>query len=405
MSELWQVVAISAGIVAWALVSRRLDKTSITLPMIFVGLGYALGESGTGLLDLRINNALLQGFAEITLVLVLFTDAAGVRLGSLRKNAAIPARMLFIGMPLTIALGTAVAQWVSPQAPIVLALLTAAILTPTDAALAQSILSSPKVPPQLRQAINVESGLNDGLAAPVIILAAILTAQITGTNFDDAPKHLSEFIALQLCLGPLLGIVTGYSLARLLDWAIARDYVSAPGRGIAVLAGAVLCFSGAELVGGNGFIAAFVGGLTLGNTLKSEHEFIVEFMESEGQILTMLTFIIFGAVLMPVGLAHATWKTAALAICFLSFVRMLPIWISLWGTGLPQSHKLTLGWFGPRGLASILFALLIEDQFNLPGFDEVLACVVLTVLFSIVLHGASAEPISAWLGRQQRPSR
>lgn len=398
MEEHLQIVVISAGIIAYALISRRLERSLLTLPMLFVGFGYLLGEAGSGVLDQRIGGELLHVFAEFTLVLVLFTDAASVRFAQLRHNLAVPARMLLIGMPLTIALGTALAQWVSPEAPLVLALLVAAILTPTDAALGQAILSSPKVPQSIRQAINVESGLNDGLAVPVIILAAILSAQVTGTGFEGAPDDLYRFVALQLLFGPLVGIAVGYALARLLDMAIGRGWASETGRGIAVLAGALLCFAFAELLGGNGFIAAFLGGLTLGNTLKAEREFIVEFMESEGQILTMLSFTIFGAVLMPVGLEHANWKTVVLAICFLSVVRMLPIWLSLLGTGLPNSHKLSLGWFGPRGLASILFALLISEQFNLPGFDEVLACVVLTVLLSIVLHGASATPIANRFG-------
>jgi sodium/hydrogen antiporter len=403
MNEHLQIVMVCAGIVAWALISRRMATTPLTLPMLFVGFGYALGASGFDLLDARINSSLLHGFAEITLVLVLFTDAAGVHLRSLKHRAAIPARMLLIGMPLTIALGTVVAHWVSPDAPLILAVLVAALLTPTDAALTQSVLSSDKMPSRIRQAINVESGLNDGLAVPVIILAAILSAQVTGTSFEGAPDNLYRFVALQLTLGPLIGIAVGYLLARLLDLAIARGDVTDSARGIAVLAGALSCFALSEWLGGNGFIAAFVGGLTLGNTLKADRTFIFEFMESEGQILTLLTFIIFGAVLLPAGLEHVNWHTWVLALSFLTFVRMLPIWASLAGTGLATSEKLALGWFGPRGLASILFVLLIDEQFNLPGFDAILAGVVLTVLLSIVFHGASAAPIANWFGRRPRP--
>ncbi len=400
-----QIVLVCVGIVAWALVSRRLGQTSVTLPMLFVGFGFALGDGGFDLLDARISNALLHGFAEITLVLVLFTDAARVHLRSLRHRAAIPARMLLIGMPLTVGLGALVAHWVSPDAPVMLAVLLAALLTPTDAALAQAVLSSDALPARVRQAINVESGLNDGLAVPVIVLAAIVSAQVTQTSVHGAPDNLYRFVALQLTLGPLIGVAVGYLLARLLDLAIARRCVTDSARGIAVLAGALICFALSEWLGGNGFIAAFVGGLTLGNTLKADRTFIFEFMESEGQILTLLTFIMFGAVLIPAGLEHAGWQTWVLAFSFLTFVRMLPIWASLAGTGLPTAEKLALGWFGPRGLASMLFVLLIEEQFNLPGFDRILACVVLTVLLSIVLHGASAAPIARWFGRRHAQLR
>lgn len=192
-----QIVLVCVGIVAWALVSRRLGQTSVTLPMLFVGFGFALGDGGFDLLDARISNALLHGFAEITLVLVLFTDAARVHLRSLRHRAAIPARMLLIGMPLTVGLGALVAHWVSPDAPVMLAVLLAALLTPTDAALAQAVLSSDALPARVRQAINVESGLNDGLAVPVIVLAAIVSAQVTQTSVHGAPDNLYRFVALR----------------------------------------------------------------------------------------------------------------------------------------------------------------------------------------------------------------
>lgn len=400
MNEHIQIILICVGILTWALISRRLQTSLFTLPMLFTAFGYALGSAGFGALDMRIDGGVLQIFAELTLVLLLFTDAAGVRLRQLQHEIATPARMLLIGMPLTMLLGSLVALWVTPEAPWVVALLAAAILTPTDAALGQAFINSERVPTQLREAINVESGLNDGLAVPVIMTAAILAAQATGTGFHGAPDNLYRFIAQQLIFGPLVGVAVGYALARLLDRGIATGFVSDTGRAIAVLAGALLCFALAEQVSGNGFIAAFVGGLTLGNTLKADKDFIVEFMESEGQILTMLTFIMFGAVLMPVGLEHADWKTLTLAVAFLSVVRILPIWLSLLGTSLPPLQKLCLGWFGPRGLASILFALLIDEKFNIPGFEEVLACVVLTVLLSIILHGMSATPLARFMGRQ-----
>ena len=371
----------------------------VSMPMIFVLFGYAVGSAGADVFDLRVNNTLLHLFAEFTLILVLFTDAAGVRLKELRRSGALPARMLLIGMPLTMLLGTLVAHWFAPSAPWPMALLIAAMLTSTDAALAQAILSNRNVPGRVRQAINVESGLNDGLAVPVIILAATLSAGVAGTDGGDAANNLSQFIMLQLLLGPLTGIAVGYLLARLLDFAVARDSVSGAGRAISVLAGALLAYSVAEIIGGNGFISAFLAGLTLGNTLRCKRDFIMEFMESEGQILTILTFVIFGAILLPIGLQHATWKLVLLALLFVSLVRMLPIWISLLGTDLKPLEKLSLGWFGPRGLASILFVLLIDEQYSIPGFESILACVVLTVLFSIFLHGASAAPLAGLFGR------
>lgn len=400
MSAALQIVVLCSGILAWALLSRRLRSTSISMPMIFVLFGYLIGGAGADVFDMRVNSQLLQGFAEFTLILVLFTDAARVRLRELRQSYGLPLRMLLIGMPLTMLLGAALAHWVSPGVTWSVALLVAAILTPTDAALAQAILANNDVPVRVRQAINVESGLNDGLAVPVIILAATLSARAAGAETSGAPDGLAGYVLQQVVLGPLTGIAIGFALARLLDLAVDKNSVSDAGRAISVLMGALLAYAVAEVVGGNGFIASFLAGLTLGNTLRCERDFILEFMESEGQVLTILTFVIFGAILMPIGLQHASWKTVLLALLFVSVVRMLPIWVSLLGTGLRPLEKTCLGWFGPRGLASILFVLLIDEQYEIPGFDGILACVVLTVLFSIFLHGASAAPLSRLFGRR-----
>jgi NhaP-type Na+/H+ or K+/H+ antiporter len=330
---------------------------------------------------------------------VLFSDASRVKLRELMQNYALPARMLLIGMPLTILLGTLVAHWVSPDAPWMVALFIAAVLTPTDASLGQSVVSSPNVPLRLRQSINVESGLNDGLALPVVMIAAIVSAEMAGIVVEGVPDNVVLFTLKQVILGPLTGVGLGYSLARILDASIKARFITTSCQGIYFLIAAFLAFITAELVGGNGLIAAFVGGLVFGNTLKSSTDFIGEFMESEGQLLTIFTFLIFGAVMVPLGIEHATWKTVVLAILYLSVIRMLPIWLSLAGSGLKNYEKIFLGWFGPRGLASILFALLFLERFHIPGGDEILACVVLTVMLSIVLHGVSANPMSARFAR------
>jgi NhaP-type Na+/H+ or K+/H+ antiporter len=186
----------------------------------------------------------------------------------------------------------------------------------------------------------------------------------------------------------------GYIAAKLLDIAVERKAATVVSQGLYFLAIAFIAYFGAELVGGNGFLAAFVGGLVFGNALRAPSMFIREFMEGEGQLLTLLTFLVFGAVLAPVGLEHANWKTFTLAVLFLTIVRLIPVWISLTGTSLKPFEKLFLGWFGPRGLASILFALMVLERFPIPGIEELTACVVLTVLMSIVLHGVSATYLS-----------
>jgi NhaP-type Na+/H+ or K+/H+ antiporter len=388
------LLIVLAFAAAYALLSRRIEASVLTLPMIFTALGLAIGPAGLDMVPAVIDQEVIHLITEITLILLLFSDASGVRRQSLAGNAAIPARMLLIGMGATIILGMLVARWVSPDQPWALALLVAAILTPTDAALGQSVLTNSAVPQRIGQSINVESGLNDGLVLPVVLVAAILAADGMSTHDGAVPDNIALFALLQVTLGPLVGLAIGFGAAKLLDLAVDRKATTTVAQGLYFLTLAFFTFFAAEAVGGNGFIAAFVGGFVFGNTLRAPSMFIREFMEGEGQLLTLLTFLIFGAVLAPVGLEHATWQTATLAILFLTVVRMLPIWLYLAGAGLTTYEKLFLGWFGPRGLASILFALMVLERFEIPGGEELVACVVLTVLMSIVLHGLTATPLS-----------
>ena len=402
MLEPYHIAIILLGVLAYAAVSRRLETSLITLPMVFTAFGWLIGRGGVELVPMHAEHEVIHTLAEITLILVLFSDASRVNLRELRRSYGLPARMLLIGMPLTILLGMVVARWVSPDAPWAVTLLVAAILTPTDAALGQTVVTSPDVPRRLQQGINVESGLNDGLALPVVMVAAIASAQITGTHVEGLPDNVWVYALLQVVLGPLVGIVVGYGLARLLDLAVRARWATTVFQGIYFLCTAFLAFVVAEWLGGNGLIAAFIGGLVFGNVLRCSNNFIGEFMESEGQLLTILTFLVFGAVMVPLGIEHASGKTIVLAVLYLTIVRMLPIWLSLAGTGLTLYEKVFLSWFGPRGLASILFALLILERFTIPGRDEIMACVVLTVMLSIVLHGVSANPMA---GRFNRPGR
>lgn len=393
------VLGLLACVAIYALLSRKIETSFLTLPMIFTGIGLALATSGQMLLPHSLGPTheeleIIHLMAELTLILLLFSDAASIELKALAGSFNIPLRMLLIGMPLTILLGTGVAHWVSPEASWSIAFLVAAMLTPTDAALGQAVVTSEDVPLSIRQSINVESGLNDGLALPVVLVAAILAVEASGQATDGLPDNIALYTLLQLTLGPIVGITIGWLAAKLLDLAVTNNTAATVFQGIYFLCVAFVLYLAAEQVGGNGFIAAFVGGLTFGNRLQAPSGFIKEFMEGEGQLLTTATFLIFGAILAPVGLEHASWKTLVLAIAFLTLVRMLPIWLSLLGSGLSLYEKLFLGWFGPRGLASILFALLILERFEVPGGEEIKACVVLTVLLSIVLHGITATTLA-----------
>ncbi len=387
---------IAACVIVYSLFTKAINRTVLTLPMIFTIIGLLMSEPIEMLAPTEVLDGTKRLVAEITLILVLFADASHVRFARLKKNYRLPLRMLVIAMPLSILFGTLVVSWLNPAGGIALALLTAAVLTPTDAALGQTVVSSPAVPAELSQTINVESGLNDGLALPFVLLGATLAS---GQMLGAATEGLVASVAAQIILGPLAGIVIGWSIARAMDAAHERDLVMESAQGVVFLTTAFAAYLGAEIVGGNGFIAAFVAGAVFGNSYKHDPHFISEFMEGNGQLLTMSAFFIFGALLLPDGLAHMTGTAIAVAISFLTVVRIAPIVLSLSGTGMPLNHKLFLGWFGPRGLASILFTLIMMDEFEFPHENELLACVSLTVFLSILLHGLSATPLANRIGR------
>lgn len=391
------ILIVIACVAAYSLLSKAISRTLVTLPMVFVGLGLLLSVplKSAADPDLIHHGKILLG--EITLILILFADASHVRFRRLALNWRLPARMLLIGLPLTIATGTTVAYFLMPEAGLAMALLTAALLTPTDAALGQTVVSSPDVPERLSQTINVESGLNDGLVLPFILVGAIFASAGAGQAHSEG---LLTEVLTELFLGPLAGIVVGWTFAKAMDWVQDRDLMNEAAGGVAFISAAFAAYCFANLIHGNGFIAAFVAGMAFGNTYRHDIHFISEFMEGVGQILTMAAFFAFGAFLLSDGLAHAQLSTVVLALSFLTLVRILPIVVSLTGTGLPMKEKMFLGWFGPRGLASILFTLLMMEAFDLPSEDELLACVSLTVALSVLLHGISAVPLSLRVDRK-----
>lgn len=393
--DLTATLAITLALVAFGLVSRKLEGSVLTGPMLFSAFGFVVGPAILGIVPLQISNEAVHLLAEVTLILVLFSDAANIDLSQLRRDHNLPVRMLVIGMPLTIALGMLAAMLLFDGFTLWEAALLAAILVPTDAALGQAVVSNRLVPVRIRQALNVESGLNDGIALPfVLIFAACASAMHGDTN-------AGEWIAFgikQVVLGPIAGIAIGYVGARLVATCYSRQWMSETAEGMIALGIAFGAFALAEVVHGNGFIAAFAAGLTFGNTLQQKCRFLYEFAESEGQILVLLTFTVFGAAMLPQALNDVTLVYVIYAIATLTVLRMLPVRLSLIGTGVKPVTSAFLGWFGPRGLASVLFVLLILEDMGLDRESPIFSVVMLTVGMSVVLHGVTAGPAARRYG-------
>ena len=378
----------------FGLVSRRLQRSVVTAPMAFVAFGVLLGPGALGIAAIELEGEVTNLLAELTLVLVLFTDASRIDLKLLRRHYGIAIRLLVLGLPLTVLAGTAAAL---PLLSLDLwsAALLAAVLAPTDAALGQAVVSNPKVPVRVRQSLNVESGLNDGIALPAVLILLSLAV-----GEDQATGFWLRFLLAQLVLGPVVGVAVGFLGGRLLDGARNRGLIHPVFERLSSLALALLAFALAEALGGNGFIAAFSAGLTLGNSARAVCGPLLDFAEAEGQLLTLLMFLLFGSAMVWPALMVIGWPTLLYALLSLTVVRLLPVAASLLGMRLQLDTVLFLGWFGPRGIASILFGLLVLERHGLPLREEIFSVVVVTVLMSVFAHGVSAYPLSRWYGRR-----
>ncbi len=378
------------------MVARRVQRSVITLPMAFAGFGFLVGEYGLGWVELPMGHGLIHLLAELTLVIVLFTDASRIDLRLLRREHDLPVRLLSLGLPLTIVAGAAAALLLFPEMGFWDAALLAAILAPTDAALGQAVLSNPKVPQRIRQALNVESGLNDGIALPIVL---VLMSIACATGQPDSVGYWVQFALLQVTLGPLVGVAVGIAGGKLLELGTLTKWMDDSFLKLGALGIALLAFAGAELVHGNGFIAAFCAGLALGNSSKTICK-VSEFAETEGQFMTLLVFLIFGGVMVPQALAAADGRTLVYGALSLTLIRILPVALALMGKGLRWDTRLFLGWFGPRGLASILFALLVLEKATSAQHQAVVEVVNFTVFLSVLAHGISAYPGSAAYARR-----
>lgn len=389
-------LALAMFLSAFCMIANRLRRTVITAPQVFLALGLIF--AATDMIPVAGTEATLHLVAEITLIVLLFLDAAQLDVTQLRSHFVWPARMLVIGLPLAIALGTLAALPFLPGWSLASVALVAAILAPTDAALGQAVVTNPDIPDRPRRALVVESGLNDGLALPAILALSVIAAPAAMAPDVGWPL----FALLQLTLGPAVGLVMGSVAGRVLLWAKRTGYTSDTFEGIGALALAIGCYLMAVQVGGNGFIAAFCGGLGFGAIVRGRCAFIYEFTESEGQLLSWAAFFLLGAVLMPEALAHLTWPIAGLIAVSLFVVRPLAIWLSLVGTDATPATRLFFGWFGPRGLATALFALVVVDALDPATGSEVLVVAVNAVWISALLHGLTAVPGAALYARLVR---
>lgn len=386
-------LAIIAGLVfAWGVLSARLERFDMTAPIAFTAAGLLLTHGPLAPLGITPSKEVVKVLAEATLALVLFTDASRVGLGELRADLGGCLRLLGIGLPLAIGLGTAAAFILPGVGSIWIALLVGAALAPTDAALGAGIMVNPAVPARIRRLINIESGLNDGIATPVVLVA------IAGAGAAEKAGETGPAAALaELALGLLIGAAAGGGGGWLVKVARRRQWVAEGFAGAAVLGLALCTYATSVAVGGNGFIAAFAGGLAFA-AAGGQAVRLVPFVEEAGALLSLLVWLTFGVVAVAPALSNLTWQTALYALLSLTLIRMLPVAIALAGRRLGWPALAFIGWFGPRGLASVVFGLLALEDLAPAAARPAVAVMAFTVLLSVLAHGLSAGPLATRYG-------
>jgi NhaP-type Na+/H+ or K+/H+ antiporter len=383
-------LAIVAVLVfGWGTLSARLERFDVTAPITFVLAGLLLTHGPLTFLSVTPSKELIKELAEFTLALVLFSDASRVGLHELRVDAGLYLRLLGAALPVTIGLGALLAFALDSGAGIWLALLVGAALAPTDAALGAGMMANPVVPARIRRLINVESGLNDGIATPFVSVAlagAATAGEIAG--------HGPAAAAAELALGIVVGVAVGGAGGLLVKAAHERGWAAEGFAGPAVLGLAVCAYALSVAVGGNGFIAAFVGGLEFGTTSGRRGEPLIPFVEETGALVSLLVWLAFGAVAVAPAADALNWQIALYAVLSLTVIRMAPVAVALAGSGLDRATIALVAWFGPRGLASVVFCLLALEEVGSAAADHAAAVISTTVVLSVVAHGATADPLA-----------
>jgi NhaP-type Na+/H+ or K+/H+ antiporter len=396
------IVILAVFAFLYSTVAGAIERTWISGAIIFTAFGLLIGPVGLDLISFKADGETIRTLAELTLALVLFTDAAGADLAVLRKTEALPTRLLLIGLPMTILLGFGVAVLFFPNLSLLEIALLATMLAPTDAALGKAVVTNETVPAGIRQGLNVESGLNDGICVPILF---VFLALAMGKTSEGGPWNLAlilvaKEIGIGLAVGLLLTLVAGW----LLKFAWQRQWLNETWIQIPIVALALICFTAAQLAGGSGFIAAFSGGLLFGALAKEHRGGFLRAAEGTGDTMALITWVIFGSAVVGHAIGHFSWAMLLYAILSLTLIRILPVFFVLAGLKVSTEEKLFMGWFGPRGLASIVFAVIVVNA-NVPNSGPIATTVVCTIILSIIAHGVSANLWARGLGERLRKGK
>jgi sodium/hydrogen antiporter len=384
------LVVVAAAFLFYAVLSRRLDGTPVTAAMIFVSVGFLLSNEGLDWLHFGLDQEGVRALAEATLAVVLFTDASRIDLHALRREYGVPTRLLAVGLPLTIVAGAIVGVVVLHVITVTEAVVVAIVLAPTDAALGEAVVTDEGLPSRIRQGLNVESGLNDGLCVPFLAIA-LAVAEADAGQFSDA--HAATVVAEAIGWGLAGGILAGLVAVQAVRLSRTRGWIEEHWLEVVPVIAAAGAYGIADSLGGSGFIAAFVGGILFGRFVGRDAD-PAAFSEELGGLLSGLTFTVFGAAVLGTVWSRIGFLDVVYAVLSLTIVRMVPVAIAMLGSHARTPTVLFLGWFGPRGLASIVFGVVIVEAAGLPHTSTLVTVITVTVALSVFAHGLSAAPLA-----------
>ncbi|RCK32256.1 peptidase [Thalassospira profundimaris] len=396
----WVIILFLGSGLVYGLFSRRLEHRNISSPMVMVLSGAVIAlplgiwhEAPLTALSGSIHFA--TTFAEMTLAIILFLDAAVLDYRKERAARTLATRLLLIGLPLTILATWAFIFGTDPTIGLVPALILALIVSPTDAALGRPVLENTDVPEPVRQGINIESGLNDGLVLPVFTTAVLLEANVLSNGHQGWIKEA----LLEISIGAGAGVLIGFVLGKIVNRTVTQDMIVDRFERLLGVLAALFIYLLAEQLGGNGFVAAFAGGLALNISSEKVRDTIESFGEAEAELLTMLTFFVFGLLVVPAVYESWTWMMLVFSVVSLVILRPLCVWICMIGSPYSLGEKLYIGWFGPRGIASVIYMLIMATLISPGEIKSLIAAGTMIICISTVAHGVSAAPLSQALVR------
>jgi len=392
-----ELAVVALFIFIYSIVAGRIERSAISGPIVFVVAGFLLGPYGLGWFNGNATNADLRLLADLTLALILFVDAANSDLSTLKRQFRIPSRMLLLGLPGVIALGFGIALLMFDFISIYEAAILGTMLAATDAALGKAVITNKAVPSRLREGLNIESGLNDGICVPILLFFIALSVSAVPAQSEASAIAL---LVQEVGIGLVVGLGLAFIAAKALRWSLKKGWLTEIWMQVTVIGLAIASFAVAQSLHGSGYIAAFAGGLLFGYMASDATHKLVFAAEGAGETLALVTWLLFGAMVISPALQLFSWEVILYAVLSLTVIRIVPIFLSLAGLGESNSSKLFLGWFGPRGLASIVFAIIVINA-GVPNAEFLALVVTCTVFMSLIAHGISARPMAHWIGRKE----